>query len=122
MNEEYIKGIIQKTDLCCPSDDFVNNIMNKCCAVPTKVPFKVWCKNVAPWAAMFLISTLITILIVFFGVSLEPSFINSILTTVGLGFMNILYTIKLTSIGIVLGILSISALILNKYKQKLITV
>jgi hypothetical protein len=42
LNDDFLKNLFQKTPECCPSDDFVEKVMNACCTVEVKQTFNIF--------------------------------------------------------------------------------
>jgi hypothetical protein len=118
--DDFLGKLIQQIELDYPSDNFVDNVMSKCCAEQViKSKFRL----AIPWVAASLIFITLFSLVFIFGGSLLGGSLYGIfsgsLGTIGSVALKVLATMKLTYIG--LGLAGISGIILfiNKIKQNL---
>lgn len=113
MKDNKLKYLIQSIELDRPSSNFTFKVME---IIYTIEPS--WFKRTLPYLVLITIFCLITSVMLFFNVSLEPQFISEFFSSNGLEFINLLNLFKLTTIGLIGGICSSILLYYNKLKLK----
>jgi hypothetical protein len=120
-NDEILRKLIKEIKLDSPSDGFTENVMKLCYSQEVSLSkfklFNIWFKKSLPYITAILIFIIVTAALLIFNISIEPDLITNFFETIGLGFLNILSTIKLVSIGVIFGVGSSILLIYNKIKQ-----
>jgi hypothetical protein len=113
--DDFLKNLIQKTELCCPSDDFVENVMSLCCQEDTVERFSFqwisWLKQSTPWILTSVFFITIIVLSLVFNVSIFSLF--------GLKLLSSLKIYQLIITGII-GVVSGVILLSNKLKENFI--
>jgi len=119
--DDFLGRLIQKVELDCPSDSFVDNVMSKCRTEQIVIKSKF--RLAIPWVAASLIFiTLFTLVFIFggpiLGGSLYGIFSGSV-GTIGSLALKVLATMQLTYVGLGLAGISGIILVINKMKQNL---
>ena len=119
--DDFLGKLIQQIELCCPSDNFVDNVMLKCCTEQIVIKSKF--RLAIPWVAASLIFiTLFTLVFIFGGPILGGSLygiFSGSLGTIGSVALKVLATMQLTYVGLGLAGISGIILVINKMKQNL---
>lgn len=112
--DDFLGKLIQQTNDCCPSDDFVNSIMTKCYQIENQEVVESKFKLALPWI------TAVTIFVILFGLTfvfgggiLYQIFSGIIGSTILKGLTTMTY------IGLAIGGISGIILIINNLKQNL---
>ena len=122
MKDDILREIIRKVELESPSKDFVKNVMMMCYEADIKLSnydlFRIWLKKSLPYAAAIFIFVFVTTILFVTGITFEPEVISNFFSSLGLGFINTLSIIRLTTIGLIFGLGSSLVLFYNKVKQQ----
>lgn len=125
--DDFLGKLIQQTELCCPSDDFVEKVMAKCCVeevVPQQV-IKTKFRLALPWLAGGLVFVTLFMLVFIFGGPILGgtlySFFSGSVGTMGTILLKGLATLRLAYVGLTFGTLGGILLIINQIKQQRLT-